>query len=478
MIPSRSMAFRDESDALRARAQAAEVRAKEVERERERLALELVAAREGDVRDAERIAELERRIAKLEPGRSRRSRKALLVGAALGTLAAVGAVAAWMTDDQVAATPRGTVPHGPLPFPVPSTEPPVPPTEPPVSPLERVRLAGVVRSTEGVRGLAAGHGCVVDRGLGGGTLDGLQIRCLAAGRIITLFDEAEPTESGMTAVEGDVREARSSAGVVRVASFHLRGTWSGPQSQIVLDPAQRSAHVWSSRRRVPDVQLEIESAAAGPGVPVTDTDLRALVGRSAVARLVLQRDQSSLTSLGYVETDDCTMRTEPIVGGAQAARLLVKCGERVLYGARPLGLVEAVAEGAVLGMVEDDRMTDQDGDPAMAYGDGMLHLVDHGWRGVFSVEPHPACALAGGWIGQVRGPEGDLRGASLDEGVLSIEGGGTLEGEPDMRCHEGVARWLGTDGEPLLEGRFGPGFATFVGQLGSGELLELYRQHR
>ena len=58
---------------------------------------------------------------------------------------------------------------------------------------------------------------------------------------------------------------------------------------------------------------------------------------------------------------------------------------------------------------------------------------------------------------------------------IALPDGTEGSGEPTMRCHEGASFWLGDEGHRALDGRFGPGFATFVGWLPTGELVDLYR---
>ena len=166
-----------------------------------------------------------------------------------------------------------------------------------------------------------------------------------------------------------------------------------------------------------------------------------------------------------------------VVYGGLTARFVARCGDRILYGAGRSGWIPAPANGEIAGPVEDTNMSAADTDPAMTFTGDSLTLVEPEWRIVFDIEPHPACTLADGhWIGTMRDEDGQLQtGVSLADGELTLPDGSVLIGTEDMRCHEGVARWTTEDGTTMLEGHFGPSFATWVGRLGTGPLIELYR---
>lgn len=466
------MGFRNDNEALRARAAAAEQRAGQAEEERERLSQELAEARSNDEADAKRIAALEKRLGKLEPsadsGAESRKRAALVGLAAACLMGAIGFVLLRADESPPSSTaPATEATEATEAEAVPEPEPAA------VSALERVRLAGVVRSVDGFEGLEPGAGCVADRGLGQRGFETLQVRCGTPEGVVTTFDDAVDTGGGITQVSGDTREAAAlSGGVVRSMAYSVTGQWAGPQAQIQLDSTQRALRIWRGGLNAKDLLVHLEGSAGSVG-EVTGRAGQTPFGRGTLARLELRGEAPS--GLGELDTEDCVLRTEPVHSGTLTARFLVRCGDRILYGAGQSGWVPAPALGAIAGPFEDTNMSATDTDPAMSYTVDTLTLVEPEWRVMFDVRPHPSCSLANGtWVGSIRGADDVLRSVHLADGALTLPDERVLEGEEDMRCHEGVARW-GAENEPILEGRFGPYFATFVGRLGSGELLELYR---
>ncbi|MGF1468529.1 MAG: hypothetical protein ACFCGT_20590 [Sandaracinaceae bacterium] len=476
------MGFRDDSEALRARTRAAEARAERAESEREQMERELADAQANDEADARRIAELEARLAKLEP----RSRKAAGEQASSRRQRAVVGLAAVMAiipGIVVFGILQGSREHDPVVSTAPEARVPEPPAVPepePPSPLERIRLAGVVRSADGVEGLQAGDGCVVDMGVAEG-FSRLQVRCGADGRVATIYDGATASPMGMIQVRNLAAEAVSVPGrVTRTMTYSRTGQWPGATPQIQIDPDQHAARVWLQGIEARDVLLDILSSDFGPGERSMGESTQGSIARGTLAKLTVQGEVPG--ALGELDASDCSLRTEPQPRGpgGLTARLVARCGDRILYGAGRSGWVSAPApaDGEVMGPVEDTQMSAADTDPMMSYTGDTLPLVEPEWRVVFAVEAHPSCTLAeGSWVGSLRDQEGRLReGLSITDGELTLPDGEVRVGTEDMRCHQGVARWTTEGGTTMLEGHFGPGFATYVGRLGSGELIELYRQ--
>jgi len=471
------MGFRDDNEALRARTKAAERRAQRAETEHERMERELAEAKANDASDAKRIARLEKELAKLKPKPTSRpgdGMRRMLVGVVAAIVIGVAALVYLL-----AATGK----QGERAVPVasqaalPATPEPV--AQEPASPLERIRLGGVVRSADGVEGLEAGDGCVADLGLDR-DFGGFQVRCGAGDTVRTVFDGATPTGAGMTSVSDQVFEATTVPGMVtRSMSYTLTGQWSGPQAQIQLDPDQHALRVWRQGLEARDVLVHIEYAAGTRGSKVLTSAGTGTIARGTIAKLAVAGEVPS--ALGDLDSGDCVLRTEPVPrsgAGALTARIVARCGERILYGTGRSGWIPAPANGDIIGPAEDTEMSASDTDPMMTYTGESLTLVEPGWRIVFDIEPHPACTLAEGrWVGTLRDEEGTLRtGVSLTDGELTLPDGTVLMGTEDMRCHEGVARWNADDGTAMLEGHFGPSFATFIGRLGTGPLIELYRE--
>ena len=477
------MGFRDDNEALRARTRAAEQRAERAETDRERMERELAEARANDDADQKRIAELEKRLAELEPQTGSPAQpsgaKPVALALALVTLLAGVGAGFFLTisgqPESPDALPAATAAAEPAAAPVPAAlEEPAPA---PVSPLERVRLAGVVLSADGVEGLEPGDGCVVDSALSHGGGGHLAIRCGAGEAVRVVFDGSEDTGGGMTSSSGNVLEVTTGEGsVARSIAYSLTGMWSGPQAQIQLNTDQRAARVWREGLNARDVLIHLENAAGTPGEPVLRQGGTAPIARGTQAKLVAVGDVPG--ALGELDTDHCTVRTEPVArAGNLNARIIARCGERTLYGTGTTGWIPATADGGIVARAEDTEMSSADHDPAMTYTGETLTIVEPEWRIAFRVEPDPRCTLASGtWFGAVRDATGELQqGARLEDGELTLPGGQTLSGAEDMRCHEGVARWTDDTGEVVLDGRFGPELATFVGTLADGSLIELYR---
>ncbi len=472
------MAFRDDNEALRARTKAAEQRAEQAETERERMERELAEAKANDVADAKRIKELEKRLAKLEP-KAPTSSKGPAVFAVVAAMAVVMAggvfgylmmVPAEMKEEAAPAVPAAQVPAA-------EPIPPQPAVEP-ATPLERVRLAGVVRSADGVEGLESGDGCVADLGIAQG-FSTLQVRCGAGDRVATIYDGAGATPMGIVQVSDLLMEATTVPGYVsRTMTYSRTGQWSGSTPQIQIDPDQHAARIWLQGIEARDVLLHLESSDFGPGEPTRADHTQATIARGTIAKLVVRGEVPG--ALGDLDRDDCVFRSEPVprTSGGLTARFVARCGDRILYGAGRSGWIPAPAAGEIAGSVEDTQMSAADTDPMMTFTGDSLTLVEPEWRIVFDIEPHPACTLAEGhWVGTIRDEEGALQtGVTVTDGELTLPDGTVIMGTEDMRCHEGVARWTSEDGTTMLDGHFGPSFATWVGRLGTGPLIELYRE--
>jgi len=336
----------------------------------------------------------------------------------------------------------------------------------------------VVRSADGVEGLEAGDGCVADLGIAEG-FPRLQVRCGAGDRVATIYDGVQTAPMGIIQMSDDVMEASTVPGhVSRTMTYSRTGQWSGPTPQIQIDPDQHAARIWLRGIEARDVLLHLESADFGPGEHTLSEHTQGTIARGTLAKLSVRGEVPS--ALGELDTDDCVFRTEPVprARGGLTARFVARCGDRTLYGAGRSGWIPAPANGEIAGPVEDTNMSAADTDPAMTFTGESLTLVEPEWRIVFDIEPHPSCTLADGhWVGTMRDEDGVLQtGVSLADGELTLPDGSVLMGTEDMRCHEGVARWTTEDGTTMLEGHFGPSFATWVGRLGTGPLIELYRK--
>lgn len=469
------MGFRDDREALRARARAAEERARRAEREREELHAELERARADDAADEAEIRRLRERLRKLEPSAAptepgERKRRGALFGAFFaGWVLLVAGYAAFSRLSPGSEAPAPPpAPAEPEPAAAAAPEP-----RPPPSPLDRVRLGGVVLEAEGIDGVSPGDGCVVDRSLTRERRASLQVRC--AGRLV--FDSAESTGAGMTSSSGGVREHAAGDGwVVRTLSHSLTGRWTGPQAQIELDPSRRALRIWREGIDARDLRIFVETAAATRGAPLVAPQGATAVWRPIRARLA--PDTLDLEPLGLADPEACELAIEPLgLRSAALTRALVRCGERILYGASSGGWMPAETADGLVRQAEDASPSAADGDPRFAYDGETVALSDEGWSATFRVEPHPACTLAGRrWRGAERAEEGTLRpGVVVEEGRLTRPDGRVVPFEEAFDCIAGDLRLVGETGETLVEGHFGPRFATFLGRWSDGTLLDLHR---
>lgn len=465
------MGFRDEHESLRAKAEAASMRASEAEREKEKLEQALETAREDDGRDAAEIERLKAQLAQLGQGEAAPAggKRAGVYALALAFVALllVGtgvAVSIYLKIEAAPPTERST--HA-LPAQVELVSPPPAPV-PVLTALDRMRFGAVVQEVRGVDGVAVGQGCVIDAPLANIAGDSLQVRCGSH----VVFDGATPTGGGMEMLDSAPTRRPGSGLVVEGLRYSLTGQWSGPQAQIQLDSSRRGLRIWQEGL----VPAELRALVEGVAVRRGDADGPLLaVHRTTRARLV--PGESTIEGL-----TDCVLDTEPISTPSNfVGRVLARCGERVLYGADTSGWVPAEVRDGMIVAVRDEGVTSEDGDPSLVLEGDTVSIADADWSATFEIEEHPDCTLsAGRWTGALRGVDGALRdGARVEEGRLFVPMGPDVmieaPFEEQMDCRRGEARLVSGDGVTLVEGRFGPGFATFIGVMSDGELLELYR---
>lgn len=479
------MGFRDDNEALRARAKAADERARRLERDMARLEAELREARADDAADEAEIRRLREQLRALgHEARPTTSTDAATGARArwviAGTVLAVAAVVALVfalsrqPPDARPAPPEAASQEGPA---AASS-----PAGPAITPLDRVRLGGVVEAVDGVDGVAVGDGCVVDQALAREGRGPLEVRC--GGR--TVFRSSEPTGAGMSRSGGRVYERPvGDARVARSLDYELVGSWSGPQAQIQLDPRRHGLRIWREGLDETDLRVHVEGAAASEGQPLVRRGLPTAVSRVLHARLApVEHD---LAALSTTDPTGCTLRLEPIAaGGPFITRALVRCadrstGTRALYGAGTGGWLHGEARDGVVQRAVDEAPSATDEDPRFEYDGETVTVADDGWFATFRVEPHPRCSLtAGRWTGAVRLRDGALRtGVVLADHALRLPSRDAPIGVTESAdCRAGVVQLSDEEGDPVAHGHFGPEMAVFVGRLHDGSLLELVRDPR
>ncbi len=363
----RRLGFRDDREALRARADALEAQLRERD---ERFA-----------RIEERLEAVERELAaRREPAPSPApgvlaSRPLWLpIAAAAGVALLVTLASAALESD-----PEPAPPPSPAPAPAPAAPlfpsevlapppPPEPPVlEPPPPPAGDVRWSATVASVSGeVEGLEVGAECVVEgqaRTLRFASVRGdevvLAIRCGER----TLYDASEAA-TGMSSRELALYEQEASEG------FHhwLRGSDRGVRegrTEMTIDTPAGAARVFRSDGSL-DVRLHVTPRS----------ELRAgrrLAWRSAPPPLQVALERAAIVErvegeLGVSPGATCSLRieppSEPNDPGSFNCRARVRCGGRYVYGHGTSGwnLCEVDADGAPVRLSDG---SDTDGDPML-----------------------------------------------------------------------------------------------------------------
>lgn len=428
------MAFRDDREALRAKSDALEADLAEAQ---ERL-LELESRGDADQRELRR---LRRQLARAVP--SRRVPVLSILVTLLFLLGVIGGMLAFSQDDEA---PSDTV------------------DEPEQAPLARIETpprvafgAQVIRST----GATIDSGCVFVANLERGpTVSRLVARCDDQ----VLFD-SNVEQPGVRIRDHQVHEIEQH----ELLQYRLRYRDTGSAgTQIVVDSQHRRARIWNDTVDLRFAMDDRSGARAGArfGQPLSQP-----IADSLHVRAVPVSSRGNAPVLGEI----CELRVHPAVGReSQNCRIVVDCGT-ILYGANNGGYNECTFDEGRPDTARDSRGADFDGDPKLTlnFQDRTL-VVEDGWRHEFTLEEDERCQIAGAW-------DGDFRSMGL---YVFTQNGRTLattdladsmvwDARVDLDCKSGQGT-IEIDDHGLFEGRFGPGFQTFVGHVRSLDATTFY----
>lgn len=466
------MAFRDDRDALRARADAASREAEELRDELERAKRDLQAHESKDEHDEKELAELRRKVARLEgkrpPGDASQTNRGgfIAVGAAAVFFLVVGAVTYTTSSEtmEAAAPPKPAVA---VPTP-PEPQPEPPPTAVGPAPNDVAVWPALVARSEG-DGPAVGTGCAVVGALTRGPdFRDLEIHCGPE----PLYRSGMSGGAEMTMHESSLRSLVAAGDhgyeVFEGATYQDVGTRSGPRPQVRFESSERRLRVWREVGERFDLTLLVDARSAprigeplGPEVP--------WVGDALSPRRVRMRRTARRGDVP-VDVSECELSIVPTIFPAAGARggapcrALFHCEGEVLYGRGNSGYNACAHPLAI----DDTNPSSVDTDPVFSFdaerGEVRLRDDDPEWSMRFERVDGEVCSLDGFWSGVEYGLDGALPGLLLtDTGVL-IRPASPLAATSvttEIDCDEGRAV---LEAEGLrLEGRFGPGFQTLTG---------------
>lgn len=476
------MGFRDDREALRARAEALESEASDLREQLERTREALEAQESKDETDEAEIARLRkevdalrRRAGATKPAAGKQTAlRRILPAAVLLAVAGAGA-AVYLAQAPAVEAPK---PAAVAPGQGPAAQAPVPPAPARQGPLDVIRFGAVVTSAQAST-LSAGDGCVLEAELAAPDEVG-RVRLWCDGLV---YDSRMDGGMEVTMHEAGAAPLEIENGnFVYNLTYRDTGTRTGPRPQILIDSQAQSLRVWREDVAEPfDLRLYIEdrSAPHAPGGEIAAPSAGALAGVHLRAR------GSSR------ERADCELRVH--AEAQPDCRVLLRCGEQLLYGANRSGYNDCRSdeETASLLGADDTNGTAADTDPelhldvpgrrlALADGEGGAR-----WQEEFRLEEDPRCSLAGSWLGRAHTGAGEMDGVTLapatttsstvtvngrtvsrsrseSRPVLTLPGGASGEARFELECRRGAGAIV--VGGARYEGRFGPGFATFIAE--------------
>ena len=498
------MAFRADRDALRARAEALESEKGDLEKELAQAQRELARHERKDVRDERELEALKEEVDRLRarlgmktperPGSKKAKRSRLLAVVAAGALlAGVGAMAFLTHEEKAEGKPAVAVAELPAaPAAAAATAPPPAPAAATTTPLDAARFGALVLHAEGLEEIEAGAGCFVDAELDPrGEVGRLQVRCGDA----RVYDSTMDGGAEMTAHESAVEEFALPGGAF---AYRVRygdtGTRTGPRPQIQLDTLRQRARVWRDGLDPFELRLRVDDRSA----PRPGSALRSYRELGELGRLHQRAVPTSRRGPAPASIDEgCELiGHSDVAGGDNDCRLMLACGEAVLYGAERNGYVHCLPLEPVPGsppdIADDEGTSDENTDPILHLrtADRTLTLADvrggERWEVVFRLADDEACRLDGAWSGVTRTAEGErplglaprtsttsvrTRGgrttqSASQEGAVVVSALASGEAEVELDCRQGTGELR--VGEHIFEGRFGPGFRTFLGRVRGG----------
>lgn len=462
------MAFRDDREALRAKGKVLEGEVERLRADLDRTQRELAEHESKDERDEEELARLRREVGAyrkrlgVAESSSSKAPKGAIVAAMIGVLAAGGSgfLVLRSSDDGVSAPVP--VPADPLASSVESA-----PVAEPVAPIEPVHFGAVVLKAEGLD-LEPGDGCVITANLvASGDVAGVRVVCDELVYDSKMEGGVEMTSSSWNAVQYEAAGQRFRHMVVRTDV----GTRTGPRPQLDLNTQGQRARIWRENGEPFDLRLYVDF----------DSSVRvgeALGGHSRQnSHYQPLHLRATVRSSGpHPEAIDagCELVGRAAGAGTLDCRLMLRCGESIVYGGGTSGYNRCGdgADRARIDVADDVGITREDGDPSFALraSERRLTIADerHGerWEAELTLDEDPRCNLDGRWTGWTATAEAEqplsLEG-SRDEQLRVETREGPIGATVELDClgGEGVI----TAGDSRYEGRFGPGFATFIGRV-------------
>lgn len=465
------MTYRNDNDALRARKDAAEQEARRLAEKLEETKRQLAAHEKKDVQDEKELRRLRKQVSKLAdsatPIRPDVRARAVMIGIAVATTAGVGAflvVQETGSEPAPSAAATGASSIAPETAARPSEAPA--PAPPPPSPLDVAIFGAQI-----TRGERAGEGCAVEADVAHGPeLGRVRVFCGPT----AIYDSEMDGGAGVTMSSATVHERTTAAGQrVYTVSSEDTGTRSGERPQLVLDAERHAARVWREGATPLDVRMFVDDRSAErSGEPL---DPHALV-ESAIEPLHVRATRARAR-------DACELNVQPATG-TSSCRATLRCADEVAYGDDTTGYATCTPTTGTIATLDDAR--DDDGDPVL-HVDLVAKSLDVGTLASprrYVLDDDPRCSLAGTWSGRARTARGEttIRLAPRSIGLTTVRVNGRLvsqgglEGPPELvasglasgEAHIALDCRAGTGtiqlpGGAHFVGRFGPGFATFVG---------------
>jgi len=460
--PAIGMAFRDDREALRAQRDALAQERDDLRDQLEESRSALAAHEAKDERDEAELARLREQVETLErevggpstpsglPGVAKRVIALVIVGAAVSGLAYVLYVTEVAPEPVV--TSAGVEPGRP-------SEPAAP--SPPREPLSYDRWAAVVASAEGAVDVAPDDGCLIEARVERGDVSELTVTCGDE-----IYDAAMSAGAEMTMSEEHLDALSWPNGrVSHTLRYRDTGMRTGPRPQLVVDTVRRSARIWRDAGDPFEMRLHVASWSAPPLFVAAPPSAGSMAEPVRLGATVVE---------GSIAGADgpCELSVHPENGGrGYDCRVLLRCADRLVYGDGTGGLVDCHGGDELAPLRADDaRNTAQDGDPRISLdlAERRLTVGDEGWEATLSLGPHPRCGLEGTWRGQLRGADGEASPLTLTTAPtpqLTIADADPFDVELDVDCETGAAVLRGSN--TTYPGRFGPGFATLVGDRGA-----------
>ncbi|MCU0675083.1 MAG: hypothetical protein MUE69_20115 [Myxococcota bacterium] len=461
------MAFRDDRDALRARKEQLEKDLTDAQQALER-------HERKDEHDERELARLRREVDRLRVAAGEASanrpprvnKTPFLAAGVAGTVAVTAAIGFFVSMRAapvapIVAPPVPTVPGMPL------TSPPVSPTSPPaVVPRTSVRFGALVTSSDGRPEIPVGAGCVVETELTGERVASLRVQCLG----VAVYDPTWEVGTSMTMSSSGARARSTAEGEVFLVEYSEVGQRTGPRPQIAFDSQRSTLRVWAENASPFDLRFVVDER----GLPDV---AREPATQAPHARWRVEARRRASRGVVPFTTDRCELSLFPeALDANHTCRAQLRCEDVLVYGGATSGYNRCetvIADAQAYPRANDTGVSSEDSDPrfALDLAEKTLVVADAtptgAWEASFTLRDSTACDFDGAWVGTLDGAPLRLQG---ERGRFV----GAVVGEAmSERCAHGEAA-IELDGR-RFEGRFGPGFASFLAVDAEGTPLTLLR---